>query len=63
MSHLIRWLRRWQQRDDQHLVKRADPVEALREAVDEAQQRDIDDERRLYPMFSSSYRQRRSGRR
>jgi hypothetical protein len=63
MARLIRWLRRWQQRDDQHLVKRADPIEALRQAVGEAQQRDIDEERQLYPMFSSSYRRRRVSRR
>ena len=43
MSHLIRWLRRWQQRDDQHLVKRADPIEELRQIVGEAQDRDAVD--------------------
>jgi hypothetical protein len=68
MSPLIRWLRRWQQRDDQHLVKRAvseaaDPIEELRQIVGEAQERDVYDERRLYPMFSSSYRRRRVARR
>jgi hypothetical protein len=60
MSRLTKWLRRWQQRDDQHLVKRADPIEELRQIVAEAQGRDVDDERRLYPMFSSSYPRRRS---
>jgi hypothetical protein len=63
MSPLIRWLRSWQQRDDQHLVKRADPVEALFQAVAEAQERDVDDERRLYPTFPSSYPRRRVARR
>jgi hypothetical protein len=59
MSLLIQWLRRWRQRDDQHLVKRADPIEELRQIVGEAQERDLDDERRLYPMFASSSRRRR----
>ena len=59
-SLLLRWL----QRDDQHLVKRdvpetADPIEELRQLVNEAQERDAADERRLYPMRPSSYRRRR----
>ena len=46
---------RWLQRDDQHLVKRdaspetADPIDQLRRLVNEAQERDAADERRLYP--------------
>jgi hypothetical protein len=50
-SLLLRWL----QRDDQHLVKRdaspetADPIDQLRRLVNEAQERDAADERRLYP--------------
>jgi transposase-like protein len=53
-SLLFRWLRRWRQRDDQHLVKRdapenADPIDQLRRLVNEAQERDATDERRLYP--------------
>jgi hypothetical protein len=68
MSRLTRWWRRWQRREDQHLVKRAasetaDPIEELRQIVSEAQARDIDDERRLYPIFPSSSRQRRVARR
>jgi hypothetical protein len=59
----MQWLRRWRQRDDQHLVKRVDPIEELRQIVNEAQQRDMDDERRLYPMFPSSSRRGRSGHR
>jgi hypothetical protein len=55
MSSLTRWLRRWRQRDDLHLMKRAaalpvDPIEELRRIVGEAQERDAEDERRLYPM-------------
>jgi hypothetical protein len=53
-SLLFRWLHRWRQLDDQHLVKRdapetADPIEELRRLVNEAQERDPADERRLYP--------------
>jgi hypothetical protein len=68
MSCLTRWWRSWQWRDDQRLVKRAisetaDPIEELRQIVSEAQARDVDDERRLYPLFPSSYRRRRVARR
>jgi hypothetical protein len=52
-STLFRWLHRWRQRDDQHLVKRAaletaDPIDELGRIVNEAQERDAEDERRLY---------------
>jgi hypothetical protein len=55
MSPLIRRLPRWRQWDDQHLVKRAalgtaDPIDELRRLVDEAQERDAADERRLYSL-------------
>jgi hypothetical protein len=54
MSPLIRWLRRWRQRDDQHLIKAAafptDPIDELRRLVDEAQELDAADERRLYSL-------------
>jgi hypothetical protein len=68
MTPLIRWLRRWQQRDDRHLVKRAaseaaDPIEELLQIVGEAQDRDAVDERRLYPTFPASYPRSRSGHR
>ena len=67
MSGMIRWLRRWRSRDDQHLIKRAnslpaDPIDQLRRLVDEAQELDAADERRLYPMRGnrpSSFRRRR----
>jgi hypothetical protein len=48
------WLRRWSERDDRHLVKRAgpsaslDPLEELIRVVNEAQERDAEDERRLH---------------
>lgn len=51
---MLRWLRRWRERDDRHLVKRAepsadvDPREELMRVVNEAQERDAEDERRLY---------------
>jgi hypothetical protein len=68
MSRLNQWWLRWQRRDDQHLVKRiasetVDPIEELRQIVSEAQARDVDDDRRLYPIFPSSYRRRRVARR
>jgi hypothetical protein len=56
MSRLMQWLRRWRQRNDLHLFKRSDPIEELREIVGEAQERDVDDERRLYRTLSLSYR-------
>ena len=54
---MLRWLRRWWERDDQQLVKsgsleRVDPLEELIRVVNEAQERDAPDERRLYdPML------------
>jgi hypothetical protein len=49
---MLRWLRRWRERDDQRLVKRAaepdiDPIEELARIVGQAQDRDAEDERRL----------------
>jgi hypothetical protein len=43
MSPLFRWLHRWRQRDDQHLVKPADPIDELRRLVNEAQERDAEE--------------------
>ena len=70
---MLRWLRRWRERDDQHLVKAHEPlpdidqIEELARIVSEAQERDADDERRGYhPMPSdraSSYQRRRPQRR
>jgi hypothetical protein len=69
---MLRWLRRWRERDDQHLVKRAaplpvDPIDELIRVVNDAQERDADDERPLYhPMpgdRASSYQRRRPHRR
>jgi hypothetical protein len=70
---ILRWLRRWRERNDRHLVKQAeplpdlDPIEELARIVGEAQERDADDERRLdHPMPSgraSSYQRRRPPRR
>jgi hypothetical protein len=56
MSSLTRWLRRWPQRDDQHLVKRAapetaDPVDELRRIINETQERDAEDELRPLQFF------------
>lgn len=51
---MLRWLRRWRERDDQHLVKSPDPpvvidpLEELIRLVNEAQERDAEDEHRLY---------------
>jgi hypothetical protein len=50
---VIRWLRRWRERDDRHPVKPAhhlpeiDPIEELARLVGEAQTRDAEDERRF----------------
>jgi hypothetical protein len=63
MLRLVQWLRRWRQRDDLHLFKRADPIEELREIVSEAQERDAIDERRLYPTFPASCPGKRGWRR
>jgi hypothetical protein len=49
----MRWLRRWRERDDRHLIKGAtplpeiDPIEELARIVGEAQKRDAEDEARL----------------
>jgi hypothetical protein len=66
-------LRSWRERDDGHLVKPTgssadiDPLQELIRAVSEAQERDAEDERRLYrPMRGdrpSSFRRRRPDRR
>jgi hypothetical protein len=69
---MLRWLRRWRERDDQHLVKRAsqlpaDPIDELRRIINEAQERDAEDERRLYRPTQgdrpASFRRRRPERR
>jgi hypothetical protein len=58
-------LRRWRERDDGHLVKPVDAladIEGLIRVVNEAQERDAEDERRLYyPMRGDlpSFSQRR----
>jgi hypothetical protein len=48
---ILRWLRGWDERDDRHLFKvpDVDPVDELIHVLDEAQERDAADERRLYP--------------
>jgi hypothetical protein len=65
-------LRRWRERDDGHLVKPAEPLadvdllEELIRIVNEAQERDAKDERRLYdPMLRErpSFQRRRPDRR
>jgi hypothetical protein len=51
----MRWLRRWRERDDRHLIKATapsplpeiDPIEELARIVGEAQERDAADERRF----------------
>jgi hypothetical protein len=45
-----RWLCRWRERDDRHLFKApdVDPIDELVGIVSEAQERDAEDERRLY---------------
>jgi len=68
------WLRRWHERDDRHLVKRAaappadvDPIEEFARIVGEAQERDAEEERRLDHVTQgdrpSSYQRRRPDRR
>jgi hypothetical protein len=63
---MLRWLRRWRERDDRHLVKPAaplpvDPIDELVRVVSEAQERDAEDERRLYR--PSVFQRRRPNRR
>jgi hypothetical protein len=47
---ILRWLRYLRERDDRHLFKApdVDAVDELIRIVNEAQQRDAEDERRLY---------------
>jgi hypothetical protein len=65
---VIRWLRRWRERDDLHLVKPAaplpdvDPIEELARIVGEAQERDTEDERRFDHLMRGSRRARRPAR-
>jgi hypothetical protein len=50
---MIRWLRRWRERDDRHLFKAAtplpeiDPIDELDRLINEAQERDAEDEFRF----------------
>jgi hypothetical protein len=50
---MMRWLRRWRERDDRRLIKSAaplpdiDPIEELDRIVSAAQERDAEDERRF----------------
>jgi hypothetical protein len=70
---VLRWFHRWRERDDQRLVKRAeslpdvDPIEELTRILNDAQERDAEDERRLYSPVGnarhSSYPRRQPGRR
>src|SRR5271156_878471 len=70
---MLRWLRRWRERDDRRLVKRVaplpdvDPIEELARVVGEAQERDADDEARLDRLTRGDrpppYRRRRPDRR
>lgn len=69
---MLRWLRSWRERDDRHLVKpglpaNIDPVEELIRIVNEAQDRDAEDERCLYPPIhgdrSPSFQRRQTNRR
>jgi hypothetical protein len=66
---ILRWLRSWRERDDRHLFKApdVDPVDELIHALNEAQERDVEDERRLYPPVRanrhSSFRRRLPDRR
>lgn len=49
----MRWLRRWRERDDRHLIKGAtplpgiDPIDELARIVGGAQERDAEDEGRF----------------
>ena len=50
---MMRWLRRWRERDDRHLIKSAtalpdiNPLEELDRFIGEAQERDAEDEGRF----------------
>ena len=65
MLPMMRWLRRWRERDDRHLIKSAaaplpdiDPIEELARIVGEAQERDTADEQR-YERLARPNRDRR----
>jgi hypothetical protein len=70
---VLRWLRRWRERDDRSLVKPVaqspdvDPIEELVRIIGEAQDRDAADEARLDRLTRgdrpSSYQRRRPDRR
>jgi hypothetical protein len=59
---MIRWLPRWRERDDRHLIKATpptplpeiDPIEELARVVGDAQERDAEDERRFEDSVSIS---------
>ena len=61
----MRWLRRWRERDDRHLIKSTasplpdiDPIEELGRLISEAQERDAEDEGR-FERLSRPIRDRR----
>jgi hypothetical protein len=65
----MRWLRRWRERDDRHLIKSAaqlpdiDPIEELERLIREAQERDAEDEGRFERLSRPSpFRDRRPNR-
>jgi hypothetical protein len=47
---MIRWFRRWRERDDRHLIKsqnplpEVDPIEELARIIGDAQEQDAEDE-------------------
>jgi hypothetical protein len=53
-AKVLRWFGRWRERDDRRLVKGVEPspdvnpIEELIRIVNDAQERDAEDERRLY---------------
>jgi hypothetical protein len=65
---MMRWLRRWRERDDQHLFKAStpspeiDPIDEFARIVGDAQERDADDERR-FDDLAQSYDRSKGGRR
>jgi hypothetical protein len=65
---MIRWFRRWRERDDRHLIKsqnplpEVDPIEELARIIGDAQEQDAEDEGRFNNMTQSNrrtYRRRR----
>jgi hypothetical protein len=65
---MIRWIRRWRERDDRHLIKlqnplpEVDPIEELARIIGDAQEQDAEDEGRFNNMAQSNrrtYRRRR----